>query len=591
MSVVDTRYDRNGNPVVLGSYGPPVRVINALEAGIVNVTRRVEIYESDGQTLWRPDDMGESRLIDGNVPVDYNSDERRKVDLNLDNTDGLLKPNPNGGFWYDKVIKIYRGVKLIGSAVASPGLIVESANTDKLKSVLSAAGLPNLDINTTVLSSSQVPNYDYYISENQTGSAIQSALLKRLWAMGKNIITIGALNTTADVPLYTATVAGAAVLGVAQPTGDTPTQGAFTTEGAGTAPSANRPTVAAAGVIPLSVWPAVTPNRITAALGFSPTGGAWLDIHLHNLDGAEARKMLKAAILFMESQLADKEWETQIGEFQIDNFKQRNYPNSLSVTGRDYTKRLMQSKLRLNTTFAAGTSLYDFITAVAINGGIPANKMRLSIGLETLPSEMSYDRATDRWSMIKNACTAFHYEIFFDSFGYLIVRPFLDPSTSPVSWAFNTGEQGNLVDFEKSTNDSNVYNHVLVYGDPSDTSIGASYFGEAQIIDPTSPVHRDKIGDRVMPPFVTSFLASDQEAVDLAQSMLRIAALESYNIGFSSVYYPWLEAGEITDIVDPDIEEFEPSRFLLDTINFPLGLGPMTATGKRITFVGSPGSS
>src|SRR5690348_16845167 len=49
-------------------------------------------------------------LLDGNVSCDYGRDERRAFDLTFDNTDGSISYDPNG-FWYDKVIKGYRGVQ------------------------------------------------------------------------------------------------------------------------------------------------------------------------------------------------------------------------------------------------------------------------------------------------------------------------------------------------------------------------------------------------------------------------------------------------------------------------------------------------
>ena len=84
-------------------------VRQAYRANRLTVVRRIAIYESDGKTLWRPDDM-QNRLIDGAVNVDSDRDERRSVDLTLFNKDGLLNQDSEGGFWYDKIIKVYRGL-------------------------------------------------------------------------------------------------------------------------------------------------------------------------------------------------------------------------------------------------------------------------------------------------------------------------------------------------------------------------------------------------------------------------------------------------------------------------------------------------
>jgi hypothetical protein len=71
------------------------------------IYRRVDIYESDGVTLWK----GNVPILDGSVSFDMNRDERRTFDLTIDDEFGEYRSNANNGFWYDKVIKIYRGVQ------------------------------------------------------------------------------------------------------------------------------------------------------------------------------------------------------------------------------------------------------------------------------------------------------------------------------------------------------------------------------------------------------------------------------------------------------------------------------------------------
>lgn len=594
-SVLDTRFDSLGRPVLLSRYAPPVAIVDALETGVVTQTRRAQIFEADGITPWSPAGVFEDveRLVDGNVTVDYTADERRKLDITLDNIDNKLRPNPFDGFWYDKIIKVYRGTKFDTPMVKPLVALVESLNPNLIKSQLSTAGLQVDDL-TTGTANDPRPGYDFYVAESGTSTITQYLMLQRLWQSGKNVISIGSGNTTTQIPLYTTNTAGPTSWGVSQPVTDSPTTGAFVTEQLTASAAGNLVSGALAGVVALSVWPSPTPTHITAAIGYSVAGGVWLDIHLPSLTsgaaGGEVLKLLKRAVFYITGQTADLDWETQLGEFQIDRIGTANYPDLVKVTARDYTKKMIGSKLKLTSTFSSGLPLVEFIRSIAVNAGIPANKLNLSIGDESLSSAMTFDRGTDRWTMVKNAATAFNYEIFFDSYGNLVVRPFMDPSTSPTSWAFGTGPAGNLIRYDRSTNDSRVFNHVFVYGDPADGQSNVlPYFGEAQVTDPTSPVHPNKIGDRVMPPIVTTFLSSDAEAQILAQSQLKIASLESYELNFESIVYPWLEAGEIVDIQDPLATSVEPTLFLMDSIAIPLGLASMTATGKRITFIGSAG--
>jgi hypothetical protein len=251
---------------------------------------------------------------------------------------------------------------------------------------------------------------------------------------------------------------------------------------------------------------------------------------------------------------------------------------------------MMNAKLSRTAVFVVGTSLNDFVIGQAALSGIPVSKMRFSMANETLTSELSFDKGTSRWDMIKGALVSYNYEMFFDGQGNFVIRPFNDPTTSPVDHSFLTGPTGNLVSFDKAINDSRIFNIVQVSADPSDTDANPlGYFGEARNDDPSSPTNTTRLGERVMT-IDAPWLNSDFDCAALAAQNLKIAALESYELNFSSIYYAWLEAGSIVEILDPDAFSFEPTKFLMDSIDFTLGLGPMSATAKRVTFVGSSGN-
>lgn len=580
---------------------PPAEVVAAIESGVVRVTRRVAVFESDGETLWNPDPTDDpefARLVDGNVSVDYSSAERRKLDLVLDNRDQLLRPNPNGGFWYDKIIKVYRGVEYNGSTVAPRAAIIESpSHTEamQLRAQVSSFGFDRTDYMPTVIQSNELKDYTYVLAYTKSAATTRAGLLEELWEAGKNVVTVGAGNTLNEIPFYTAvSVSGSYPFGVEPVAGDSPTAGAFTTQGIGTA-TGTRVTGLAAGSQRLSVWDAAGANsNITASIATSPKGGYWLDLHLPEFDAPQVQALMRAALNFMRGYYSDLAWETQIGEFMIDNLSNDYFPDQIKVTGRDYAKKLMNSKISQSTTFVAGTKLRDVVKAVAINGGVNPNKMRVGIGDEVLASDMAFERGTDRWSVVKSACDSYDYEVYFDAFGYFVVRSYLDPTTSPTAWTFKTGleedpDGANLVSYSRSTNDSRIYNKVAVFGDPADSEERLPYFGEASNTDPASPTNISRLGERLLV-IETNWLGSDAECQQLAEDRLKIVALESYEINFSSIYYAWLEVGEIAEVLDPDRLDFEPTRFLMDTISLPLGLGPMSATGKRVTFVGSSGS-
>lgn len=84
----------------------PDELYDAAFGPVGRIYRRVDIYDSDAETLW----MGGAPVIDGSVSVDMTRTERRTVDLTLDNEDFSLSSTPRG-FWYSKIIKVWRGVE------------------------------------------------------------------------------------------------------------------------------------------------------------------------------------------------------------------------------------------------------------------------------------------------------------------------------------------------------------------------------------------------------------------------------------------------------------------------------------------------
>lgn len=575
---------------------PPYEVTQALERGTSNITRRVEIYESDGITPWVPDpsDPGFTRLVDGSVSLDYGRDERRTLDLTLLNDDKLLRPNPNGGFWYDKVLKIFRGVTYPVSALAPAIAIIETTGATnaayQFQSKLASLGFTRTDIRIGA-TINDLTNYDIIITNNcATADATANAtLLAQAYAQGKSIVTIGTGNGTPQIPFITATSAAGAgtVWGITPVTGDQPVTGGWVTEAAATTAVGLKPVTLSTSAQIVSTYGS-GPTFFTAIAASNTLGAKWFDMHLSDLNGTNANILLKNGINWIRNFASTASWESQCGEFLIDSISEDNFPHQLKVTGRDYTKRCLNSKIEKATTFVASTKLSDLIKALAINSGIA--KVNIPVTSETLGSDMAFDRGTARWDIMKQAATTFSYDLYFDNTGTLVMSKFQDPSLSPSVIIFKTGPDGNLVSYSRSANDSRLYNHVCVYGDPAEGDEDRlPYFGEAINTDSSSPTNVDRIGDRFFS-YASTFFTNDQQAANLANTYLKIHALESYDLNFGSITYPWLDVGFISTILDPDALSFEPNRYLLDTLTIPLGLGPMDMTAKRVTYVDDPNS-
>lgn len=281
-------------------------------------------------------------------------------------------------------------------------------------------------------------------------------------------------------------------------------------------------------------------------------------------------------------------WETQIGEFLIDRISEGRFPHIVKVTGRDYTKRCLNTKIRDSLQFPSNTPIEQIIASLAGNSGI--RKLRLPFTGQRFTSSVVFERGMDRWEVMKKVADSIGYEIYFTADGHLTMRPYPDPTYSPVRWIFRTGElDGTLVDYERSSTDARIKNKIIVIGSTTETAgLLTTVYAEASNTDPLSPTRIERIGERTEI-IESDYFDSTVAAQEFANTRLAVSSLEEYEMSFTSLIIPWLDGGDIVDIrEDDDAEEsiFVPRRFLLSNFTLPMGLGTMTGTGRRITLLG-----
>jgi hypothetical protein len=95
------------SPNIIYGDTPSIEIVNEFEARVVRVVAWADIYEADNITPWRT----RVAVEEGNVTVDMGRSERRNLDITFNDADGALGYGPEA-FWYDKIIKPYRGITL-----------------------------------------------------------------------------------------------------------------------------------------------------------------------------------------------------------------------------------------------------------------------------------------------------------------------------------------------------------------------------------------------------------------------------------------------------------------------------------------------
>lgn len=282
-----------------------------------------------------------------------------------------------------------------------------------------------------------------------------------------------------------------------------------------------------------------------------------------------------------------REWETQIGEFMIDSINEDYFPDEIKISGRDYAKKCLVSKLENSMQFPQHTAIETIIRALASNAGV--TKFALPYTGQGYARDVAFERGLERWKVIKELADSIGYEVYFTGDGYLTMRPYGDPVMSPLRWVFRPGElDGTLVKYSRSTNDTRIKNHIIVVG-ANITDLNGftqTIHAEARNDDPDSPTRIARIGDRA-DFYESEFITDTLQAQAIANQRLRVSALEEYQVDFESVIIPWLDAGDIVDIHDDESGEYVPRRFLLTNFSFPLSLQAMSATARRVTMAGT----
>lgn len=580
---------------------PPDRLIEEIfRAPTIDVVRRVELYESDGTTAWKPQIWG-NILVSGQVSADQAREERRSIDLELDNNDNELDPVP-GNFWYDKIVKVFYGIRTHIQESDPRIIIVEEYESVGeavfLKSLLTQAGVKVVHYNPLVETLADVADFDILISISSTYTR-KLSLLTSAFNAGKCIMTFGVNSTGAQLP-YIISGAGSGLT-----TGDgtrlfersdevDPGSAGWDTWEVQGAEEYRKILVPASGAKVLA-------NASDGANGFSPSvllrsdmnGQSWLHVVQNHFNSSEFMEdedeetfveFLRAMIKRLDYFEIKEIWEAQLGEFILDsiNDSSDDFSGLISVTGRDYTKRCLLSKLTKSTMFEKDDLITDCIRNLALNAGIV--KLKLPTVPTLLGKDSTWERDTDRWSIMTDIALANNFELYFDAEGFLRMEPQQDPIATPASLKLEGGERGNLISRGRKTSDSNLFNHVVVVGESSDTSVPL-VFAEAINTNDNSPSNVEKIGERtkiISSPLVTSEL----QAQELANTMLSVSSLEEFEMSFSAILMPWIEPGEILEMGDLAEEgTWGPAKYLISNLTFPLDLSPMSGSAKRVTIV------
>jgi hypothetical protein len=592
--------------IIFGTIPTPAQLA-AFEAGSVQVERWMDIYQADNVTLWQ----SQVPLVDGSVSVDMTRDERRNLDIQIHDQDGAIGYGP-GYLWYDKVFKPYRGITLPDTL--APGYLflpgTTGNTTSAARSALGSATIVEFAVRVTLDAVGVAQTLAGWHASGQ-GLALTSGNLLNI-AVAKTVSgVIGGANSSVAVPGIAAgtkiwlrgivTIAtavcqyyysltdtndydqvvwtqvgtnqtGSNAAGAVDLTKSvSPIFGSTSNTAAGFAGKLHAGVEAISGVKTIEFDLA---NQTTDASGFIATTSQSFGI---NTSGTYP---MVARIVGQQTVPGDT-YVVQLGEFLADGIDRPRFPHTIHITGRDFTKKMMLAKFAATTAFAAGANVGTTIQTIATNAGI--TKFNFVTVTNTLGATVTFEKNSPRWDACKQLAQSISCDLYFDNNGYLTMKPMVDPLTAPVSYTFDTGASGNLADYSRSTNDSRLYNDVLVYGDAPDNPL---IYAHVSNTAPSSPTSIANLNQTRTYAFASQFFTSNAQALTYANKLLSVVALEQYDMNLTSIVIPWLEAGTAVEVIAPDAAVSDPTRFLLTSFDIPMMLGTMTALAKRVTLVG-----
>lgn len=563
---------------------PRQEVQDAFLATTSHITRRVEIYEQDGQTPWRQE-LWPEILAGGSISSDNSADERRTLDLTLYNPNSELDPTI-GKLWYDKVFKVFYGVEIPRRNSATRVAIVEAPSQECAGSFMAAASSDGVEVVYRPMHTlAQLASFDVLVAisgEEELGSL---RLLNEAYAQGISIMTCAPVMHWRQAPLI---LSGVGPVTTTLGTELLPSPNQMLVSPVGWTVEPGEPARAIEGIV-TGTEVLLSRDGLPAAVARGGSGEPkW--VHLQQArfgaddlatedDMTAMRQFLSSVLRWADILAYATHWEAQLGEYVQDSASTSSEnPNAVEITGRDYVKRCLLSKLVAASTYDKGRSIESVIHTMAINSGI--RKLSLpSTGVQ-LPRDMTWEADVSRWEIMKELATDSGYDIHFNLEGILVMEKFRDPTTSPIDLNLDVGRYGNLISRGLRTSDSQLFNHVVVVGESADEDTPPAW-GEARNTNPESPSNIEELGNRVIR-HQAATITSNAEARERARTMLSVAALEEFELDFSTPLLPWVEPNHIVGLTPEAAGTWGPDRFLLSSLSMPLDLSPMTGTGKRI---------
>lgn len=277
------------------------------------------------------------------------------------------------------------------------------------------------------------------------------------------------------------------------------------------------------------------------------------------------------------------EW-VGLGYFRIDSIDQSDAPSgAVRITGSDRNATLIDARLLAPVQYLASAA-YGSVIEGLVTQVYPDATIDWDDATDVRPLGRQVVAEDDRWGLINELVTSVGKVWYWDHRGRLQIKDLPDDDT-PV-WSVDAGENGVLVEAQRTLSRQDVYNIVVCFGEGADDLPPVR--GSAKDNDPQSPTYyRGRYGP--VPMFFSSpLLTETAQCRAAARAILRRRGVGlPYQVDGQAVCNPALEPYD--PITVRYVHAGSTEDHVLTTVSIPLGpegAQQWTTREKAIVIVG-----
>ena len=264
-----------------------------------------------------------------------------------------------------------------------------------------------------------------------------------------------------------------------------------------------------------------------------------------------------------------------LGTFEVLTFSSA-MEGTLTISGEDPSIAL-SAELGEVVTIPAGMSIEDALRVLWGPVLGDSTLWTLDGNGMTVGSVRTFAEDDERLGVALALVADMGLEAYLDRRGYPVLRPVSDPNAAPVAWTFyQTPGQARAMRLER-TGDRHPYNRQVVIGEPVDAP---AIRAVADVTDPASPIHADRIGLRVAPVYRSAQITTQGQANAVAAAKLIEASLWSDTVIWTGVPDTRIEAGDVIELVEPRTQT--NGRYRVDRVSVPITMGTMTIAASKV---------